>query len=73
MQNYNTQTRLKELRKKKRITQYELAEITGINRVTIARWENSDRGMTLRSALKIAEALGCSVNDLVGTESSANG
>lgn len=61
----NTQTRLKELRESKHMTQEELSEATGIHRVTIARYETTGCGMTLYSAQLLANALGCTVNDLL--------
>lgn len=57
-------TRIKELRKAKQMTQDELAQATGLHRVTIARYEVSDGGMTLESARRIASALGCTVEEL---------
>ena len=65
MHNYNTQTRLKDLRRAKHMTQDELAQRAGVNRTTVARWESTNRGMSLESAIKVAAALGCSVSDLV--------
>ena len=55
---------LAALRKMRQMTQDELAQATGLHRVTIARYEISDRGMTLDSAMRIASALGCTVEDL---------
>ena len=72
MQKCNTQTRLKELRTAKHITQDRLAEITGLNRVTIARWECTGRGMSLKSAMKIAAALGCTIDDLLPEDTEAD-
>lgn len=60
-----TQTRLKELREARHMTQDELASATGIHRVTIARYETTDRGMTVDTAIALANALGCTVDDLL--------
>ena len=62
-------TRIKELRRAKGMTQDELAQATGLHRVTIARYEVSDGGMTLDSARRIASALGCTVEELTTTVS----
>ena len=59
-------TKIKELRKARKMTQEDLAQATGLHRVTIARYEISDRGMTLYSAMRIASALGCTVEELTG-------
>lgn len=61
----NTQTRLKELREAKHMTQEELSNATGIHRITISRYETTGRGMTLYTAQLLANALGCTVNDLL--------
>ncbi len=61
----NTRTRIKELREAQHLTQFELAEKSGIHRVTIARYEIGDIGISLENAAKIAAALGCTVNDLL--------
>lgn len=65
MRDSNTQTQLKQLREARGLTQDQLAEMTGINRVSIARYETTDRGMTLDSAQRLAEALGCTVDELI--------
>lgn len=58
------QTRIKELRKARGMTQDQLAQATGLHRVTIARYEISGGGMTLDSATRIASALNCTVEEL---------
>lgn len=60
--------RLEELRAKKRMSQRELAEATGIAQTTISRWETEGRGMPIDKAVDIANALGCKVDDLVDRE-----
>ena len=65
---YNTQTKLKELREARHMTQEALAEATGIHRVTIARYETTNRGMTLYNAKLLAKALECSIDDLMPQE-----
>jgi len=64
----NTQTKLKELREARHMTQEALAEATGIHRVTIARYETTNRGMTLYNAKLLATALECSIDDLMPQE-----
>ena len=53
------------------MTQDELADKSGVHRVTIAKYETMDIGMTLESAKKIADALGCTIDDLIRKEDSA--
>lgn len=62
---------LKVMRKAKGMTQNDLAEITGVNRVLIANYESNGKGMTLTTAMKLADALNCTVNDLFGKEEPA--
>lgn len=61
----NAQTKLKELREAKGISQEKLAEMSGLHRVTIAKYETTGRGMTLYSAEKLASALGCTIDVLL--------
>lgn len=61
----NSQTRLKAIREAKGMTQEKLSELSGIHRVTIAKYETTDNGMTLYSAGKLAAALGCTIDDLL--------
>lgn len=48
-----------------------LAEVTGIHRVTIARYETTNAGMTVENAKKIAAALGCTIDELLRKEETA--
>ena len=51
-------TRIKELRKKVKMTQPELAEKIGVHETTIRRWEQEkDRGPDTKAVNAIAEAL----------------
>jgi transcriptional regulator with XRE-family HTH domain len=63
--------RIKQMREAKNMTQDELADKSGVHRVTIAKYETMDIGMTLESAKKIADALGCTIDDLIRKEDSA--
>lgn len=54
--------RFKELRKKKNLTQEQLAEKTGIEKGQISRIENGKYNLTLATINKIASALGAKVN-----------
>lgn len=66
-----TTNNIKALREAKGMTQVQLAEAAGIHRVTIARYETTDIGMTVDSAQRIANALGCTVDELLGKDESA--
>ncbi|MFH1491166.1 MAG: helix-turn-helix domain-containing protein [Pseudomonadota bacterium] len=45
-------------------TQTELAKLTGIDRTTISHIENQRFPLSIKHALAIREALGCSLDDL---------
>ena len=59
------------LRKGKGWTQERLAEVSGVHRVMIANYESNGKGMTLETANKLAQALGCTVDDLIREEETA--
>lgn len=56
--------RLKELRKKAKLTQKEFSLRLGISQSTICSWENNLSVPRVGALPKIAEALGCSIADL---------
>ena len=58
--------KIKEIRKAKGITQDQLAERTGLNRVHLYRLENGKQSMTLRTLKLIADTLEVRVRDLIG-------
>ena len=59
--------RLQQLRLRARLTQHELAECSGVSRTAIASIETGQRaGITLHNALRLADALGISVEVLAG-------
>lgn len=56
-----------EERKKRGLSQPQLAEMTGFSDRAISLWETGKRGITLTSADKVAKALGIAVT--IGLES----
>ena len=56
--------RLAELRKRKKLTQVELAEMSGVEQATISRIERGSDAVTLRTLRQIANAMQVSVGDL---------
>ena len=61
---------LKRLRKQAGFTQDEMAAILGVKKRTYGSWERQEAMMNLEQAYDCAVALGCTLNDLVGMESS---
>lgn len=57
---------IKQLRQQRKWSQEKLAMVTGINRVSIARYEIGENTPSLDNATILAKALGCTVNDLLG-------
>ena len=58
--------KIKELRENKGISQYKLAELTGINRSTINRYENgSIQKISFDNLLRICEALEIDIKEII--------
>lgn len=58
--------RLKELRKEKKLSQKEIAEILGVNEKTVSRWENGENEIKLAQANMLANHFGVFVGYLLG-------
>ena len=58
---------IREIRKKHSMSQSELAAMIGVTQPTMSSWESGEQSPTLKNCLLLAEALGCSLNDIVGT------
>ena len=55
---------IKNLREINGLTQHELAVVLGINQSTVAMWETGESMPRAALLPKIAETLGCSIDDL---------
>lgn len=64
---------IKKARKAKKITQAKLAEIIGHSRGVICKWETDKRTPLITAVIDIADALGVSIDELVGREVKGNG
>lgn len=64
-------TCIKALRKRRLMTAEQLALKSGVARVSITRYENGKREPRVGEALKIARALGCTVEQLMDDEKGA--
>ena len=58
--------RLKELRKKNNLTQQELADKVGTNRVNVTKWETGRTEPTLENIVKLAKILDTTTDELLG-------
>ncbi len=56
---------IQKLRKQKDLTQEALAEVVGVARQTIAKWEAEESTPDLEMSGRLASALGASLDDLV--------
>ena len=62
--------KIKEIRESLRMTQEELAEKSGVSRVTISAMENGvERNTTSKTLLSIARALGVTIDQIFCVES----
>lgn len=61
-------TNIKALRKKKKITQRELAEMIGVNEVTVRSYESDKYNPKTDVIMKLCVALDCKVSDIIDDE-----
>ena len=59
---------INEIRQSKNITQSELANMTGKNNSTLCMWETGERKPPANVLVPIADALGCTVDELLRRE-----
>lgn len=64
-----TQNRIRELRKKSRLSQQALADQIEVFRNTISNWETGYSQISLENAKKVAEYFGVTIDYLLGSES----
>lgn len=57
--------RIKTLREQRDMKQKDLAALVGVHQTRISQCETGERGISLELAVKIASALGVSVDDLI--------
>lgn len=63
---------IRTLRKRKGLTQEQLAERLGISVMTMRRWEWGERTPDADSIQKISQELGVSISELMGEENTAS-
>lgn len=56
--------RVQELRKKRNLSQEQLADMSGVHRIYIGMVERAEKNITLRNIKKIAKALDVNIKDL---------
>ena len=61
---------LKSLRKRKKISQEDLAELVNVSRQSISKWETGEAYPTMNNILELCKIFNCKINDLVHTNMS---
>ncbi|MFR4978303.1 MAG: helix-turn-helix domain-containing protein [Butyricicoccus sp.] len=61
---------IKVKRKEKNLSQSELAQMIGVNQTAVSQWERGATMPTLDKAAMIANALGCTIDELYGRSES---
>lgn len=56
--------RVQELRKKRNLSQEQLADMSGVHRTYIGMVERAEKNITLRNIKKLAKALDVNIKDL---------
>lgn len=64
--------RLEELRKRSGMTQRELAAMMGVQQNTISQWETGTRNPSSTNIPRLADILGCTIDELYSRGHSAD-
>lgn len=59
---------LRAIRKARKMTQKELSERALVNRINISQYEIGVKNPNLTTVQKLASALGCTIEQLLGTD-----
>lgn len=59
---------LKKIRKRKNISQEELAEKVGVSRQSVSKWETSEAYPEMNNILELCKIFKCNINDLVNDQ-----
>ena len=68
MQDKSVKNNLKNIREQEKLTQKQLATLSGIHKRVIIRIENNDHIPTLKTAYSICDALNVSIYDIFSKE-----
>lgn len=63
--------RLEEIRKKRGVTQHELANLMGVRQNTISQWESGKRNPSIPRLVRLAKIFDCTLDDLCSCDSPA--
>lgn len=59
---------LKKIRKRKNISQEELADLVGVSRQSVSKWETSEAYPEMNNILELCKIFKCNINDLVNDQ-----
>ena len=65
--------RIKEIRKSKKLTQGELGALVGVSAAAVSQWEIGKSNISYNFAVELSDALGVSVDYLLGKENTFTG
>lgn len=65
--------RIRDLRERRKMTQEELGKAVSISRENISRYETGQRTPPADKLIKLADALGCSLDELTGRDKAPTG
>ena len=57
--------RIKTIRESKELTQIDIANCLGVGRTTVAMWETGESLPRAATLIRLAEVLGCTVDELL--------
>ncbi len=61
--------KFKEFRKKRDLSQEEVAKILGVNRTAVAKWETGANSPRTDRLVELAKLFRCTVDELLGVKS----
>ena len=59
---------IRKYRKKKKMSQADLALLVGVSQSMVAKWENGINYPTVEVLIKLADLFGCTIDELVRGE-----
>lgn len=62
---------LKKIRENRKMSQRSLANFMGVSPAAVAQWETGANSISTENLIKLADALGCTIDALFGREESA--
>ena len=61
-------TKIKEMRKARKMTQQDLAALVGVTKGVVGSWERGETEITLEDACAVADVFRCTLDELAGRD-----